>query len=227
MLRHRVIAAGVDARFFLFFFAQLVTKGLETVTLVLGNRRTFTVAKLALIAALALAISLIGSFAFGANASAAAVAKPATCDAAIAQMNKSLVLVAKRRIQSRTAKKRGAKKYKRAKRNLKNAQKQANAARASIKALCLGGSGVSAQDAQCTLTINSLAKSIELKYTRTLRYKKLKVKGKSKKARKLAAKRKRAMKTQLKRLDDQIKAQTQSFKKTCGGRWTQGKRRRW
>lgn len=185
-------------------------------TLVLGNRRNHTVAKYAQIALLAMAITLIGLFGFNSNA-AAASAKPATCDAAIAEMNKSLVLVAKRRIQARTAKKRDARKLKRAKRNLKKAQARANAARVSIRSLCAGSNGVSALDAQCTLSIDSLAKSIDLKYTRTLRYKKLKVKGKTKKARKLAAKRKRAMKTQLKRLDDQIKAQTQSFNKACGG----------
>lgn len=175
------------------------------------------VAKLSMIVASAAAIFFFGTFAFGANASAATVVKPATCDAAITEVNQSLILVAKRRIQVRAAKKGGAKKVKRAKRNLKKAQARANAARSAIKSLCLSSSGVSAQDAKCLLSIDSLAKSIDLKFTRTLRYKNIKVKGKSAKAKKLAAKRKRAMRTQLKRLDDQIKALTQSFQKACGG----------
>lgn len=195
---------------------------METVTIALGNRQMNTVAKLVMIVASAVAIYLFSMFAFGTNASAATVAKPATCDAAISEVNKSLVLVAKRRIQVRSAKKGGAKKVKRAKRNLKKAQTRAAAARASIKSLCLGSNGVSAQDSKCMLSIDTLAKAIDLKFTRSLRYKSVKVKGKSKKAKKLAAKRKRAMRTQLKRLDNEIKSLTQSFQKTCGDKGSNG-----
>ncbi|MFY9487371.1 MAG: Ig-like domain-containing protein [Solirubrobacterales bacterium] len=179
--------------------------------LVLGNHRFQTVTKLLLTAITVVVIALVQSSTFATNAEAASlVAKANSCDSAIAVMNKALPIVAKRRVEARGAKGKGAKKVKRAKRNLKNAQKQANQIRAKIKQYCAGTSGVTATDAKCSLTINTYAKSIDLLYTRKLAYKKLKGKSKS------AKKKKRTMKTQLKKLDAQIKSQGISFAKACG-----------
>lgn len=183
----------------------------------LGNRPFSTVSKLFLAAALAVVIALVQVSAFSSTAEAAGpVATVNSCDSAIASMNKTLTLIAKRRIALRAAKKSGVKKVKRAKRALKKAQKQGNAVRAAIKQHCGNSTGVSAQDAQCTLSINTLSKSIELAYTRKLALKKIKVKGKK------AKKKKRTMKTQLKKLNAKVAADTANFQKACGNSGTPG-----
>lgn len=181
-------------------------------TFVLGRRSSALRAEIILIAAISTIVALFMLFSAAVPQPAAAASpKITSCNTAISSMNKTLTLIAKRRIAVRTAKKGGAKKVRRAKKQLKSAQKQGNKVRAAIKQYCLGGGGVSAQDGQCSVSILALEKSINLKYQRTLKYKKLK--GKSKKAKK----RKRTMKTQLKKLDDKIKAQTTDFAKACGG----------
>lgn len=188
--------------------------------------------KLLLAVAVALVATLLQFSAFSPSAEAATVTgtpvavsslKITTCNQAIAGMNKTLTLIAKRRIELRAAKKaRGiskskrAKKVKRANKLFKSAQKQGNDIRTAIKRLCLG-SGVGAQSAACTLSISKLESLINLRYTRTLRYKKLKKpKSKSKKVQARYKKRKRAMQTQLKNLGDQIAVQTDVFAKACG-----------
>ncbi|MFY9468566.1 MAG: Ig-like domain-containing protein [Solirubrobacterales bacterium] len=168
-------------------------------------------AKLVLIAVIAVVIALVQASAFGADAKAAnVVTKINSCDGSITAMNKTLTLVAKRRIAVRTAKGKGAKKVKRAKKNLMRAQKQGKQVRFKIKLYCTGSRTVSANDARCTLTINSVAKTLDLLYTRKLQYKKLKGRNRA------AKKKKRTMKTRLKKLESQVKAQTVSFAKTCG-----------
>ncbi len=177
----------------------------------LGSRTLLVLGKTALIATLAILIAFSST-----EARAASTAGTAGCDAAITKLNKSLVTIAKRRIAVRVAKTKGTKALKRAKRALKKAQNQGKKDRAEIAKQCAGSSSVNSLDAECTLSIDKLSKSIDLRYARALRYKKLKVKG-SKKARAKALKRKRAMKTQLKKLDEQIKWQGEQFHKTCGG----------
>lgn len=185
------------------------------------------VSKIFLAIAIAVVAALLQFSAFSTSAEAATVTgtpvsvtklKITTCDQAITGMNKTLTLIAKRRIELRTAKKsRNAKKVKRAKKLFKSAQKQGNDVRTAIKRLCLGG-GVNAQNAACSASITKLESLINLRYTRTLRYKKLKKpKSKSKKVQARYKKRKRAMKTQLKNLGNQIAAQTDTFAKACGG----------
>lgn len=180
--------------------------------IVLGSRTlAVATAKIALIAALAVAFILLHSAHAGSEAHAAgSVSAINSCDTAIGSMNKTLTLIAKRRIAARSAKRKGTRKYKRAKRNLKSALRQGTAVRSAIARHCAGGNGVSALDSQCALSIDSLGKAIELKYTRTLKYKKLK--GKSKRA----LKRKRTMKTQLKKLNERVARQSQEFRKACG-----------
>lgn len=183
--------------------------------------------KIFLAIAIAVIAALLQFSAFSSSADAATVTgtpvqtsalKITTCNQAISGMNKTLTLIAKRRIELRNAKKsRNAKKVKRAKKLFKSAQKQGNDVRAAIKKLCLGG-GVGAQNAECALSITKLESLINLRYTRTLKYKKLKKpKSKSKKAQARYKKRKRTMKTQLKNLGNQIAAQTDTFAKACGG----------
>ena len=166
-------------------------------------------------ALVAAVIVLVQVAAFSPNAEAAsAVSKINSCDKAISTMNSTLVTIAKKRIAVRTAKKGGAKKVKKAKKSLKAAQKTGTQVRAKIKTYCGNGSGVSAQDAACSLSINSLSSSIQLAYTRKLAYKK--IKGKSK----AAKKRKRTMKTKLKKLNAKVAADTANFQKSCGNNST-------
>lgn len=189
--------------------------------------------KILLAVAIAVIAALLQFTAFSSSAEAATVTgtpvtisklKITSCDQAISGMNKTLTLIAKRRIELRTAKKaRGiskrkrAKKVKRATKLFKSAQKQGNDVRTAIKRLCLGG-GVGALDAECAVSITQLESKINLRYTRTLRYKKLrKPKSKSKKVQARYKKRKRAMKTQLKKMGNQIKTQTDTFSWACGG----------
>ncbi|MBI4898206.1 MAG: hypothetical protein HY827_07545 [Actinobacteria bacterium] len=177
----------------------------------LGSRTFLTLGKTVLIAMLAVLIAFSST-----EARAASSVGTTGCDAAITKLNSSLVTIAKRRIAVRVAKTKGTKALKRAKRALKKAQNQGMKDRAEIAKQCAGGNGINTLDAECTMSIDKLSKSIDLRYARVLRYKKLKVKG-SKKARAKALKRKRAMKTQLKKLDEQIKWQGEQFHKSCGG----------
>lgn len=182
-------------------------------TFVLGRRSSALRADITLLAAISAIVALFVLISAAAPRPAAAASpKITSCNTAISAMNKSLILIAKRRIAVRTAKAKGPKKVRRAKKQLKSAQKQGNKVRAAIKQHCLGQNGVGALDGQCSVSIIALEKSINLKYQRTLKYKKLK-KAKGKKAKK----RKRTMRTQLKKLDDQIKTQTSDFAKSCGG----------
>lgn len=193
-----------------------------------ASSKLSTLSKIFLATLVVAAALLLQLFAFGSSAQAAtansAKLNITTCDQAIGGMNKTLTLIAKRRIGLRTAqkargisKKSRTKRVKRAKKLLKSAQKQGNDVRAAIKKLCFG-TGVGSLDAQCTLSITKLESLINLKYTRTLQYKKLKKpKSKSKKAQARYKKRKRTMKTKLNNLGKQIQAQTETFAKACGG----------
>lgn len=183
----------------------------------LRGRRSAVATRLCLIALIAVSALLTspGSVLPGGEARAS-VGAPA-CNAAVARLNKSLVLIAKRRIQARNAKRRGESALRRAKRNLRRALKHGAAVRAAVQAGCRGDGSVSSLDAKCSLAIDRLAYTIDLRYTRTLRYKRVKVRGKKGKARARALKRKRAMKTALKRFDDRVRAESELVAKDCGG----------
>ncbi|MGH2907484.1 MAG: Ig-like domain-containing protein, partial [Solirubrobacterales bacterium] len=160
-------------------------------------------------ALVAVIIAIFQVAAFSPSAEAASpVAKISSCDTAITTMNKTLILIAKKRVAVRTAK--GAKKVKKAKKSLKSAQKQGNQVRSKIKQYCLGSGGVNAQDAQCSLSINSYSKSLQLAYTRKLQIKKIKGHGKK------ANKRKKVMRTQLKKLNAKAAADMAAFQHACG-----------
>lgn len=183
--------------------------------------------KVILAVAIAAIVALLQFSAFSPSAEAASVTgapvkssklRITNCDQAIAGMNKSLSLIAKRRIGLRTAKKsHRSKRVRRAKKLLRSAQKQGKDVRKAIKQLCFG-SAYGAQNAQCSITITKYESLFNLKYSRTLQYKKLKKpKSKSKKALKRYKKRKRTMKTKLRKLGHKVKAQHRTFAKSCGG----------
>lgn len=125
-----------------------------------GNKKFLTTSKIFLATAIAVVIALVQLSAFSTSAQATPPKTNTaitTCPKAISSMNSALVNIAKRRIAVRAAKGKGAKKVKNAKKSLKSAQKTGNNVRTAITKLCLGANGLSALDAQCSISITSLS----------------------------------------------------------------------
>lgn len=189
-----------------------VAKGLVTeVNLGFNNdvarvRAPFKLVAAALVVSALFAVQL---FAFSANAEAAAA--PTTCQQALKNFNKTLSLVAKRRINVIVSRKNGKKAVKRAKSSLKKADKKRNAEYKSLKKVCLGSADTSALSGECSLAITNLERSINLSFKRKYAYKK--IRG----TRPADRKKKRRLKTQIKKLGDTIKVQTTQFATACGG----------
>ncbi len=155
------------------------------------------------------ALFAVQLLAFSPNAEAAAA--PKTCEQALKQFNKTLSLVAKRRIAVIVARKHGKKAVKRAKSSLKRANKTRNTRYKQLKKICLGTGETSALSGECSLAITNLERSINLNFKRKYAYKK--IRGTAPADRK----KKRRLKTQLKKLADTIKVQTTQFSTACGG----------
>jgi hypothetical protein len=147
--------------------------------------------------------------AVAAGAQTASTAPIGDCDAAIAALNKQLPVIAKRKIAVRSAQatsKHG--KIAQAKRRYAASRKVANQIRTTIKQLCSSGA-VSAFNALCTQSIDVYAGSLNQLATRKYEYRKIKGKG----AR--AAKRKRVLKTRIKKLGSDVRKQSEAFHTAC------------
>lgn len=133
-----------------------------------------------------------------------------TCKQAITALNKQLPLIAKRKIALREAKSTKNKaKIKKAQRRYTASRKTANTQRTKIRQLC-NSSGVSAQNTACSTTINSYASKLNTLATR--RYQLKKVKGTSAKAKK----KRRTLKSQIRKLSSDVRTESKTFEEACG-----------
>lgn len=133
-----------------------------------------------------------------------------TCQQAISALNKQLPRIAKYKIALREAKTTGNKaKIKKAQRRYTASRKTANAHRTKIRQLC-NSSGVSAQNTACSSSIERY--STKLNTLATRRYQLKKIKGDSAKAKK----RRRTLKTKIRKLSSDVRKESQSFQKSCG-----------
>lgn len=133
------------------------------------------------------------------------------CNSAINALNKQLPVIAKRKIAVRVAQASTSQaKVKRAKKRYSASRSAANKIRTQVKQRCASGS-LNAFNALCTQSIDVYAGSLNLLATRRYEYKKIKGKG----AR--STKRKRTLKTKIKKLAANVHTQSKTFQTACSG----------
>lgn len=133
-----------------------------------------------------------------------------TCKQAVSALNKQLPVIAKRKIALRVAKaSRNKAKIKKAQRRYTASRKTANSHRTKIRQLC-NSSGVSAQNTACTSSIDSYSSKLNTLATR--RYQLKRIKGNSAKAKK----KRRTLKTKIRKLSFDVRKESKTFEKACG-----------
>lgn len=156
----------------------------------------------------AFSLALLALLAFNATPSNAATIS--TCKQAVSALNKQLPVIAKRKIALRVAKSTGNKsKIKKAQRRYTASRKTANSHRTKIRQLC-NSSGVSAQNTACTSSIDTYSNKLNTLATR--RYQLKKIKGNSAKAKK----KRRTLKTKIRKLSFDVRKESKTFEKACG-----------
>lgn len=152
-------------------------------------------------------VALLATTAFSATPANAATIN--TCGQAIAALNRQLPVVAKRKISLREAKAtRNTAKINKAQRRYTASRKTANRHRSMIRQLCTT-SGVAATNAACFSSIETYSTKLNTLATRSYQLKK--VKGNSARAKK----RRRTLKTQIRKLSSDVRKDSKSFEKAC------------
>lgn len=156
------------------------------------------------IAALVTSVALLAAIPASSQA-----AIPPACQSAINSLNKQLPIVAKHLAAARDAKAAGSSaKYKRAKRLEAAARKVANKHRTSIRETCTTGA-INALNSLCTSSIETYATRLNVLATR--KYQLKRVKGNSA----AAKKKRRTLKTQIRKLSSDVSKESKTFQKAC------------
>lgn len=156
----------------------------------------------------AFSLALLALLAFNATPSNAATIS--TCKQAVSALNKQLPVIAKRKIALRVAKaSRNKAKIKKAQRRYTASRKTANSHRTKIRQLC-NSSGVTAQNTACSTSIDSYSSKLNTLATR--RYQLKRIKGNGTKAKK----KRRTLKTKIRKLSFDVRKESKTFEKACG-----------